>query len=516
MRRTLRRSGGALLAGLVLAGAATTGAAPAGAQSSGGNGLASNQCAVLMGWATSIRLPNGSSPYASYSAFGFKDTEARKLNDTLIVFRQDFPYAANGGYQLYPTTYELPTDGVNWPAMQPDSGSVNPYVPGNPVFAPNRRYTMVAAASDIPQANLPGKFAGVANRISWPSDDANGYSLLQRSYNAKSGYDRGGTGGPTNTDWVDVRTYDVHTGQPVPCADIQPSRDAVQRFTPWNTTGWDGIRDLPGLLRPIFPQFGENEAQPPKPNPDLVEFFRVPPSGTGLPGGVVPTPADGCANYLSANLDQRRLAVIRVPKIPSYQPKSLPATALYQQTDAQAYNLTIYGQFRESFSPGTPFTYAIGNEDIRTDDTGGATFVVWPRNLNVIERALVFRLARSRGWNLLQGNAQAPGRYAQSMWIRVNGPASTYQGGTYPTASRTGVPCMFGPQATLPAGSGLVAQPPGTPFSTLGSEWSATPALMGSATPQGVQCRVLEYLNGRCLRRLQRHISDTGGNYYAN
>lgn len=498
---------------LALAGIAATGGGTGVAQAagSGGNGLASNQCAVLMGWLQSVKIPNGASPYAAYSGFKFESSAKRSLEDTVIVFSQDFPYAANGGYQLYPELYQLATDGVNWPNMIPDDGSTNPYVVGNPVFASKRHYTMAITSSDVEMADLPGKLADIKNQISWPAGD-DSYTLLQRSYNAKSGYDRGGTGGPTDTDWVNVRTYDVHTGDPVPCADIQSTRDVVQRVTPWNTQGFDGIRDLPTLLRPLLPQIKENDSQPPKPNPDLVEFFRLPASGTGAPGSVVPTKADNCANYITANLDQRRIAMIRVPKVPSFQPKNLPQGALYQQTDAQAYNLSVYGQFRQSFNPGTPFTYAIGNEDIRTDQSGGATFVVWPRNLNIIERNIVFRFARSRGFNLLEGNAQSPGLYASSIWVRINGPASTYGGGTYPNANRTGVPCMNGPQDVLP--SPLVAQPIGSPFGLLGDEWAATPAFMGTATPQGVQCRTLEFVTNRCQRRLERHMEDTGGSYF--
>jgi hypothetical protein len=498
-------------------GASVSNAAPAGGQASS---LAPNQCAIFMGWLTSIRLPNGANAYAAYSALAFKGSAQTPLDSVAIVIRQDFPAAAYGGWFLYPKTYTLPTGGITFPNIVPNPGSVNPYTAGTPIFARNRGYTIVMTADSVQQNQLPGPLKNIANHIYWPAG-SNSFTLLGRSYNAKAGYDTGGTGGPLKISWADFRTYDLKTGKPIDCANVEPTRNLAQRLSPWNTVGYSGLRSLPNLLTPLLPTPTADPAnQAPKPNPGLVEFFRLPANGTGLPGGVVPPPApDACANYIVAKLTPRAIALIRVPKVPSFQPRNPAPGAVYTQTDAGAYVWQINGRFREFFRPGTPYNYTLANEDIKTDATGGATVVVWPLSLNIAQRLAVFAYARAHGWNLLQGNAASPSSYAESFWIRVNGPASTYTGGTYPTASRSGVPCMNGPQSALsayPQTSHLTVVPPGTGFGTLGSQWAAVPSEMGSATPQGVECGLAGYLSGKCLDLLKKHIADTGGSYFAH
>ena len=49
-------------------------------------------------------------------------------------------------------------------------------------------------------------------RARHPGPDESGdrnFLLLGRSYNARRGYDVGGTGGPLNISWADIRTYDL-------------------------------------------------------------------------------------------------------------------------------------------------------------------------------------------------------------------------------------------------------------------------------------------------------------------
>jgi hypothetical protein len=511
------------VAGLALAvpgvaiASATTGA---GAVSSAASSLPPNQCSMLMMWLKSIRLPNGGTAYSGYSTLGFKGSVQTPLDSVAIVIKQRFPAAAYGGWFIYPELYALPTGGVTYPNIKPDPGSVNPYTPGTPIFAPHRSYTVLMTADSVKQNQLPASLKNVRNRIFWPAGH-NSFTMLGRSYVAKAGYDVGGTGGPLKISWADIRTYDLKTGKPIACGKVEPTRNLAQRASPWNTVGYDGLTGLPRPLRPLLPAPNADPTQqPPKPNPRLVEFFRLPSYGTGLPGGIVPPPIpDNCANYVVANLNQAQIAVIRVPKLPSYQPRNPAPNAVYKDTDAGAYVMQILGRLREYFRPGTPYTYTIANEDIKTDATGGATFVAWPRTLNPAQQLAVFAYARARGCNLLQGNFMSPGRYAYTMILRVNGPASTYTGGTYPTASRSGVPCMLGPQSVLnsyPQTRKLKALPYGTGFGTLGEQWAAVPSEMGSATPQGVECNFSGYVNGNCLRRLKAHIADTGGSYFAH
>jgi hypothetical protein len=507
--RALRRASG--LFGIALVGLAAAGSTASAAD------LAPNQCAVFMMWAKSTRVPNGANPYSGYSAYAFKGSSTTPLANVAFVINQRFPAAGYGGYQLYPTTYELPSNGINNTSIVPDAGSVNPYTNGTPIFAANRSYRIVMTSDAVAQNILPGALKNIPNRLTWPQASTS-FTLLGRAYGAKAGYDTGGTAGPLHIDWADVRAFDITTGNPVDCGTVQPSRDAVQRITPWNTKGFAGlVHGLPDAVRDVFPGIRRSrDTWPPKPKSRLVQFFRLPANGTGLPGGAVPPPPpDACANYLQARLNQRQIALVRVPQVPSYQPTNPSAGATYTQTDAGFYTFSIAGLFRARFRPGSAYNFALGAEAIKEDASGGATLVIWPRNLKPRQRRAVFAKARARGWNLLEGNANAK-QYANAIWLRVNGPASTYIGGTYPTASRSGVPCMNGPQSALsayPATAGLTQVPAGTGFNTLGPEWAAVPSMMGTATPQGVQCGVRGYLRKACLKRLKRHIAATGGRY---
>lgn len=519
-RRLRCRSACVLAAGLCLALAPAapiaSGNGPEGGGGGGGGGdFPANQCGIFMGWNTTVRSPNLASAYSGYPTLAFSSSAQTALKDVAFVISSDYPYAGYGGWFLYDKTFQLPTSGLTFGSITPDQGSVNPYTPGTPIFARNRHYTALITADSVTESELHPSLRKITNRMSWQAAN-DSWTMLGRVYGAKAGYDQSGTGGPTKTAWPDWRTYNVKTGEPIDCANVQPARDAMQQFTPWNTVGWDGIRDPPTPLRPLLPQLvGDQAAYAPKPNPRLVEFFHVPPDGTGLPGGTVPPPgSDNCANYIQARIDQRQIAVVRVPKVPSFQSKFTPRDAVFQQLDTGAYNLGVYGQSTNSYRPGTPFTYIVGNDDIVTDRSGGATFVVWPRNLTIPARRLVFAKARRLGWNLIQSNTDGP-FYSNSLWLRINGPASTYIGGTNPTDSRSGVPCMVGPQSTLDP-FGLTQPPDGTAFSSLGEEWAATPSMMGSATPQGVQCTTLEYLRSRCIARLKEHIRETGGSYIAS
>ena len=474
-----------------------------------------SQCADLMGWFTHT-VPGGpASPYASYMPLGFTGSAEHPLNDVAFDISQGFPYAATGNWTLYPKTAALPTSAVTFTGAIPDPGSVNPYTPGTPIFAGNRGYHILVTASDV--TKLPSNLASISNRMTWPSTQPEGQPviILQRVYNELAGFTRAGT--QSGTGWPVVTAYNVKTGAPVPCVNWQPRRDLIQRISPFNTVGVGGQGALPAVLKPLFPALrGGMMFWPPKPNRRLLDFFRTPGNGTGLPGGLVPAP-DNCANYVMARLNPHQIGVFRVPLVPTFQLHSPPPGALYTSTDVGAYNFSAVGSVRVSFHPGTPFTTALGNQDIKVDYRGGATFVVWPLSLNAAQRRVVFAKAKLLGWNLLQGNRNGA-LYADQIILRMNGTSSTYPYGPTPVAGfRSGAPCMNGPQSVLdsfPQTKHLKVVPPGTPYVSLGQEWAVVPSEMGPATPQGVECTFAEFLGLRCLSHLKAHIADTGGSYY--
>jgi hypothetical protein len=472
------------------------------------NGLAPNQCATLMGWWTSTRPPINVSPYAGYMNVSPSAQTSRPLKDVAFVVSQDFPYTNYTAWFIYRQAFQLPTDVLSGGSIKPDPGSVNPNTAGTPIFAPNRHYRILMTSASVKQ--LPPSLASIPNRMTWPADSLTP-KFIQRTYNQLAGYDRSGTGGPTDTAWPDVRAYNVKTGKPIDCASVQAHRNLIQRLVPWNKRAWTGtVSALPAPLRPLINQRAGNKALwPPKPNPDLLEFFHAPADSTGLPGAASGHP-DNCATYLMAKLDQRDIALFRVPKVPTFQAHDPAPNARYIQTDTQAYSFTILGNVRETFRPNSALNYALGNEDIKLDKYGGATFVVWPRSLKAGVRRAVIAKARANGWNLLQGSIDGA-LYGDEIWLRQNGTSDSFPGGMYPVPGvRNGVPCMHGPQSTLNP-FGLKVVPPGTPFRDLGEKWAAVPSMMGTATPQGVECGTAEYLGQRCLNRLKQHIAQTGG-----
>jgi hypothetical protein len=474
----------------------------------GGNGLAPNQCATFMLWLTSVRPPLNISPYAAYDYVRASAQTQRPLRNVAFVISQDFPYSNYMSWFIYAETFHLPTDVLSNRNITPDPGSVNPNTPGTPIFAPNRHYQILVTAESV--TRLPENLASIPNRMTWKDDNPQP-RIFQRSYNELEGYDRGGTGGPTDTAWPDIRTYNVKNGKPIDCAPLQVAPDLIQQISPWNDDAYTGTASsLPAPLRPLLPQrAGGNTLWPPKPNPRLLEFFRAPGNSTGLPGAVA-NPPDTCANYLMGKLDQREIALFRVPRVPTFQPHDPEPDATYVETDTQAYNFTILGNVRETFRPNSAFNYSLGNDDIKTDQYGGATFVVWPRSLNAVERRAVIAKARANGWNLLQGSIDGAA-YADEIWLRQQGQSNSFPYGTYSVPGvRNGVPCMNGPQSTLDP-FGLTQVPAGTNFPQLGPEWADVPAWMGTATPQGVQCDTAEYLGQGCVSRLKQHIAETGG-----
>jgi hypothetical protein len=331
--------------------------------------------------------------------------------------------------------------------------------------------------------------------------------------------------GSLQIDWPKINTYGLD-GKEVPCEGVQPTRDFVEGQTPWNTVGYSGVQRVPFELRGLLPGRPNNDEDitSPKPDWDLVEFFRPPRDWTGWPGGVVPNPTktqpDRCANYITARLDEKKIALIRVPKMPTFAP---PNNTVYAGYDVGAYNFQIMGRLRSNYVPGSEDTFAIGNEEIKIDSSGGATFMVWPRTLGPVAEDKVLAYAKEQGWNVIQGNLEARNNYVQTMILRQNGSAGAYLGGYNPNIvegeyNRRGVPCMDGPSDELDVDGpwyatyglepvGKYADIPGTTeYIDLGSEWGAQPYMMGPYTPQGVQCRAYEVLNGDCRGRLVAHI----------
>ena len=426
----------------------------------------------------------------------------------LLVHAQ-FPYAAWTAWSTYDLVNVFPHAVINDENIQPDQGSTNPFLVGNQILAPVRNFTLLVLPDNFDPSRLAPSLRSIpaSNTMTFP---AAGAALVERVYEPLLGYDRIGNAGPTHTPTPVAQTVSLTTGRPASCEPsnlVPPRLQRVPNTPVGNDSAPDGLGGGGGFGIGPGPN-APRSLYGPKPNPSLVEFFRPGLFDAPAPDvSSVPAP-DNCAGYLTAKLNPRQIALVRVPKLPTYFKRSgVTSGSTYPQTNVAYVSFNTYGAAVGRYTPGSPDTMGLGNEDIHTDTTGGATFVVWPRNLTRVQQQAVFAYAQLHGWNLIRGNSD--GRvYGDTLYIRNKGADPNYLGGYTPNANRPGAPCFRGG----PNNPGL---PDSVPYRAIGERWAATPSEMGSATPQGVECTTAGLLGGTCLARLIVHIKQTGGSYFA-
>lgn len=472
---------------------------------------ADSSCSYLVMAVTNNIPPIQSDPRAGYPLTLLKQ---EATEDTALVITGSFPYATWMQWYTYTGIKEgaLPTFALNQKSIVPDEGSTNPYVPGNPIYAADRKYSILVTADGTDMDSLPENLKSIPNRMTRVTT-GDSWNTTLRVYNPLPGYDRVGAFGPTNTPLPVYTLVSLKTGEPISCkgASLVPN---VVAHDPSKPVGNDESQLGFGLgngnwgLPPA--EDAPETLYPPKPNSNLVEFFRPGLLGAPAPDVATVPPPDNCSGYLTARLTQDQFALIRIPKVPTFIDSSkLTSSSTYPgDTDVAYMSYMSYGSTLGSYVPNDPNTNGLNTNLVKQDATGGATILVWPRKLSFTDRAWVFAYARSKGWNLVRGNADG-NRYANTMIIRYKGASPTYGGAFTPNANRPGVPCYQNPVDQ----GGL---PPGTDFQDVPASYAAVPSMTGSATPQGVQCVTIQSLvKGNCERSLRNHIKETGGSYVA-
>jgi hypothetical protein len=480
-----------------------------GARAHGAPATDPSACPYLIMSAVNFRPPIQADEHAGYP---MTFLSMAKTAGTALVIKGQFPYAAWMQWYTYNALREgaLPIDALQRGEITPDVGSTNPYIVGNPMLAQKRDYTLLVVPEGTDRSTLPANLQTIpASNVMTRTTSGPAWNTTERIYAELPNYDRTGSFGPTNTPLPVQTLVSLQTGEPISCADANlvpakvihdPSKPAGKSESELGFGLGDGGFGLPA--GPKAPR----GLYPPKPHRALVEFFR--PGLLDAPAPDVPSipPPDSCSGYLNARLNVNQIALIRVPKVPSYTPVTgLGPSTPYPDTDVSYVSYNIYSSSLGSYVPGSPNSMGLGNSDILTDATGGATILVWPRAMPRRERQRVFAVARTAQWNLLRGGTQ--GRvYANTMYVRFKGTSATYKGGFTPNANRPGVPCYQNPVNE----GGL---PSGTAYRNVPARYAATPKEIGAATPQGVQCSARSLLSGTCLTRLRVHIRRTGGNY---
>lgn len=487
-----------------------------GGASSGGAASHASVCNYYFEWLDRVRFPLQADPHAAYTYVVPKVSPA---SDHIgFTVKGPAPYAPWTSWMVY-TGKAQPFSVVGKTDITPDAGNVNPWsgAPA-PISAPNRKFSLLILPQGVDQSTTAKSLRAIpaSNVLRSPSNTkaAPMWILANRVYEAFPGYNRGGSGGPTNTPFPTVRAVDYMTGKGVSCAALNQLPDKVQKPpTDPPATSPPVLRDNLVLKNglPFDRLLGSNSSaegfQFAPPNPKgLVQFTRPP----LLPGADVSTipPPDNCAGYLGTPTPTGQISLIRMPHVASYfDTEDVTATTPYVQNQADYISFTQYGSAIGVYRPGTPFTTSLGDAELKVDSSGGSTILVWPRDLDPTQRQMVFAYARRRGFAILRGGV-ANELTTANLLIRLKGASSTYTGAYAPDANRKGVPCYFG----------TVQKPKhaGKPWSAVaGDKFVASPSNIGTGAPQGVSGDTQELLAGGLMNKLRSHIRSTGGSYSA-
>lgn len=476
-------------------------------------------CLYGMEWLHTYRFPLQPDPHAAYSYVAPSGLHPH----VGFLVDAEFPYAAWFSWTIYGEN-AIASALVSDAAVEPDDGSTNPFVSGEPVLAPDRSYrllllpegaeTVAPSLADIPSQNW----------LTMPSIP--GFALAYRVYQAFPGYLLGGSGGPTNTPFPSVYAVDYTTGKTLDCTKFNAIPTSIGRL-PSDTPNVFNIygtstrapgaratevherRDVEPLLETAW--FGELQSKigwqfAPLIAPELVTFTR-PPLAAGADVSSIPPP-DNCSGYLGARVDPRRIALIRVPHVATtFDVTNIDSTTTYPDVQGAHISLTMYGAAVNRYLPGDPETGSLADLEFLPDATGGSTIVVWPRDLKVRERRALFDYARAHGWALIRGGEIGPLTTA-NMLFRLKGANPDYYGAYTPNENRTGVPCYFD-DPDIPLDWTEIANADDPMLLVASFRW------LGNAAPQGVHCRdTRDVLDGSCLERLKTYIQETGGKYF--
>jgi hypothetical protein len=461
-----------------------------------------------------------------------------RLNGTTakwgFVVSAQFPYSQWMSWNIY-NIEGIPTFTINRTGIDADPGSVNPYESGKPLLATHRSYHLYLMPDSTPAAVIQAMQAryGEGNVAKLPSLDGpsiNGvvaWELTQRSYwsfafDGLARWDRFGYGGPTNTPFPTIHAF--LTNPMTGALTRKPAGDCgAQSLLPkptWfnHTTGRPVITAglIPRPVRRISdpPKFLLDHGfvvasappwAPPTPNPQFVQFFRSATSQAPYADvSQIPakgTPPDGCGGYVNANLPNNRVSLVHVPELPSFPnyTGATPSTVRDNSANVQFWSLIMYGVNRQVFTFGSrnPLqalrNSELGNQEVRKNSDGSATFVIYPLSATPGQVARIAAIARANGWNILHGGVQTRAIPMNLLTLREKGMNQTWPNAISANNETQGAPCYYSNPAV----------PPDFPGNQVPASFQVTQTNgMGLSAPNGQNCTVGSFVTGRCLRAL--------------
>jgi hypothetical protein len=394
------------------------------------------------------RFPINMDTHAAYAMFIYPNDGSVALN-----IEGSFPYSAFLSFTSY-NAKGLLFDALLDKNIFPSSGSVNPFQNGALVNAPSRSYRALV----LPDGLTAPVNVSTLSMPPLPSDSTNSATavLVMRVYLPEPGRDRfGGVPLPVITA---VSAKDLQT--PVSCPTSSSTSKAL-------SLGQSGIPPFGSFDKSDFPQ-------PPSPQDGKIFFYRLPVYATPFADGSSQYTLNDCTGYLAATLSSEKVAVIHINKTPTFfDNTNTNANTTLPDVEVRYISMGSYGA---SVIP-PPNSGLRGNIDgpemLHTAD-GGVTFVVIPALLPKRTREAIEKLAAAKHFNVLPMAGLRPS--AKPFLVYRNKVTATgFEG------SIGNVPCYLE-----------------QPFDQAPIAYAASRSNMGLYAPEGVTCRVGQFLNGTC------------------
>ena len=303
----------------------------------------------------------------------------------------NLPGSANVAYKLtgqfpHSTTMSITTYNDLWFIPQPtgyvlndnqiipDPGSVNPFVPGTRVMAPNRNYTVYIWPDSVP---VP---AGLQNVVLYPTKAADPTDRLARWY-------------------LTLRFYHMQPGYSAIAA--EPTITAVSATNP-STQVRCGLRPVPGTFARMVPGvlahvklYGIFPKAPEPTTGNKIYFTRYPGLSSIGPEGY---PADGCVNYVMGTGSPNQISVVTVHKVPQYFNNNL-VTPLSIMKDYQTRYLS---QVVAAFPEYPAISVNTDNAVYTSDGSWVTVYLPGDPRLPAAQIRQVRALARALHYNVIQ------------------------------------------------------------------------------------------------------------------
>ena len=385
-------------------------------------------------------------------------------SDVAYKLTGQYPHTVFFGFTTYDDLWQIPEANMvlNDRKIVPDPGSVNPYITGNLIAAPNRNYTIWMWPESVPApAGLGPNVLPYPSTPRDPRDRTYRWSVAMRQYGVQPGFL------PVHMTPT-VKAYSTTTLKAVRC--------------PLTIKGTYESQIQSGLakIRVVGPVVGAPTAPG-----NHIWFTRIPAqSGIGTDG----FPADGCLGYLLGKLSNTELSVVTYHVANYFDNLNLAPGARFQDFNYQWTSLIVGGfPFIRGDNQNSPL--------VHQNQTWTSVYLPGPpHRLPPAQIAKVRRAAAKLGWTVTQiqpnPKFQPLGHFIPypDLLVRQKGISPNFPDGT------NAVPCWTNPHNPATAGNNWLDYDKPKPLSWW-RKYSSQRGNMGPNTVQGVKESVADFLS---------------------